>query len=122
MVWALFSLYTQVFTFAHGQFALMKAGIDKNMIADNKPMLEAVKSALPHFSKFIDEHGAVALPHIIDDLEEKLFRELAASFESTTSDEKSVEQAAKILKAVDTVAGKGLPVVEVPDIPRLKRT
>jgi hypothetical protein len=83
------------------------------MLADPKAILDMVKSVLPHQSSYIDEYGTTGLPYLIEELEEKLLAEIIASLESTTSDARSVERAAAILKAVE-VAASTEPQMVVP--------
>jgi len=83
-------------------------------------MRDLVKSALPHFADFIDQHGTDGLPYIVDDLEERLFDEIVASLNGATSDDDSIKQAAEILKAADKVSASVEPQIDIPEIPGLR--
>jgi len=114
IVWALFSAYRHVLGLPIAQITVMRTGVGQKMLADPKAILDMVKSALPHQSNYIDEYGTGGLPYLIEELEDKLLAEIIASLESTTSDAKSVEQAAAILKAAEKVAKSTEPQIELP--------
>jgi hypothetical protein len=96
---------------------VMRTGTDKKILADPKPLLDMVRIALPHYSDYLDQFGTSGLSLLIDDLEERLLAEIVASLESTASDDKTVAQAAAILKAVQKVAASTKPEVELPAFP-----
>jgi len=54
------------------------------------------------------------LTYLIDELEETLLRELQHSLGNTDADQKNVEQAAAILRAVEKVAESSQKPVEPP--------
>lgn len=117
MTWALFSAYRQVTYFAAFHVMVMRTGMDPKVLADVKPLIDTVRTVLPHYSDYLDKVGTGGLSLLIDDLEEKLLAEIVASLESTVSDDKTVAQAAAILKAVEKVAASTRPEVELPAIP-----
>lgn len=117
MTWALFSVYRQVLNLPAFQVMIMRTGVDQKIIADTKPILDMVRVALPHYSDYLDQFGTSGLSLLIDDLEERLLGEIVASLESTASDDKTVAQAAAILKAVQKVAASTKPQVELPVSP-----
>lgn len=114
IVWAIFSAYRHVLALPIAQITVMRTGVGRKMLADPKGILEMVKSALPHQANYIDKYGTTGLPYLIEELEEKLLSEIVISLESTTSDAKSVEQAAVILEAVDKVVASTVPQIVLP--------
>ncbi len=95
----------------------MRTGVDKKVLSDPKPIVDLVRAALPHYSEYLEQWGTSGLSLLIDDLEEKLLAEIVASLESTASDDKTVAQAAAILKAVQKVAASTKTEVELPVFP-----
>ncbi|MGH6807662.1 MAG: hypothetical protein ACREEJ_12600 [Ensifer adhaerens] len=114
LLWALYSAYSQVITLPLAQLAAMRAGTGPELLADPKPMIDLVKTALPHQAVVLDEHGAVALPYLIDELEEAILKEIRQCLSNPDGDQSSVEQAAAILKAADTLADTSKKSVEPP--------
>lgn len=104
LAWALFSAYRQVVAHPLAQLAAIRSGVGPKMLVDPKPMLELVKSALPHKAEFIDNHGTGVLSYLVGDLEEKLLLELQKSLSNPGADQAGIEQAAAILRAADAVA------------------
>jgi hypothetical protein len=117
MTWALFSAYRRVLNLPAAQVMVMRTGADQKILADPKTLLDLVKAALPHYSDYLDQFGTGGLSLLIEDLEEKLLAELVTSLESTASDEKSVTQAAAILKAVEKVRASTKSEAELPAFP-----
>jgi cell division protein FtsB len=114
LTWALFSAYRQVLTLPVAQIAAMRTGVGGKLLADPKPILELVKSALPHQSSFVDSNGTVALPYLVNELEEKLLTEITADLERRHSDSKNLQQASDILKAVTQAAAATQPAPVAP--------
>ena len=117
MTWALFSAYRQVLNLPAVQVMVMRTGVEPKILADAKPIIDMVRTALPHYSDYLDQFGTSGLSLLIDDLEEKILAEIVASLKSTASDDKTVAQAAAILKAVQKVAASTKPEVELPALP-----
>lgn len=115
LAWALYSAYSRVLCYAPAQLATIRTGVGSKMLADPAPMLDMVKSALPHMTAFIDEHGDSGLPFLIDDLEEALLKSLREALHNPGADEDSVAQAAKILKASEKYA---IATERTPEIPK----
>jgi hypothetical protein len=115
LVWALFSAYRHVVSHPIAQLAAMRAGVGKEVLADPKPMLDLVKSALPHFTVFIDKFGVGGLSFLIDELEKALLEELQRSLHNPEGDRANLEQAAAILRAADKLAETSRPKVEAPE-------
>jgi hypothetical protein len=117
MTWALFSAYRQVLNLPAAQIMAVRAGAGKKILADVKPLIDSVKAVLPHYSEYLDQFGAGGLSLLIEDLEEKLLAEIVASLESTASDDKTVTQAAVILKAAEKLRASNKAEIELPNFP-----
>jgi hypothetical protein len=120
IIWALFSAYRQILNLAAVQITVMRTGANKKIFADPKPILDMVKAALPHYSEYIDQYGTSGLSLLIDELEETLLAQIVAGLESTASDDKTVNQAAAILTAVENVAASTKPEIEIPNLSGLR--
>ncbi|WAC29245.1 hypothetical protein [Ancylobacter sp. SL191] len=104
LVWALYSAYSSVLSYAPAQLAAMRSGAGKKILADPQPMLDLVKSAAPQYAAFVDDFGASGLPFLIEQLEDALLAELQKSLKSAEVDHESLERAAEILAAADRLA------------------
>ncbi len=99
LVWALFSAYRATLSYSIALFVLMRNGIEKEALVGPEVILDMVKTALPNRAEYLDQRGINALAYVIDEMEEKLFSELAKNLVNTKSDEQSVKQASEILRA-----------------------
>ena len=115
LIWAHYSAYSQVLGHAVAQLAAMRTGVGAKLLADPKPMLDLVKSALPHQTEFIEKYGTAALTYLIDELEETLLREIQRNLHNPDADQASLEQSAAILKAADTLAKSSKELIEIPE-------
>ena len=70
---------------------------------------DILKAALPHQSKFIDEHDAGAYFYLLDELEANLLIELRKILEGKEVDQSSVRKAMDILGATKA-ANKAQPI------------
>ncbi len=106
LTWALFSTYRSVVVDPVFRFGVIKAGGSPQFIKDNSDLVEAVKEALPHQGDFIEKYGAEALAHLVDELREKLFRELTAGLSNADWNVREWEQAHRVVQALDRMADK----------------
>lgn len=104
LVWAIYSAYSQVLMYPVAQLAAMRSGVGSKLLADPKPLLQLVKIALPHQSKFVDEFGVDSLTLLIEELEETLLREIQRNLHNSDADDASLQQAAAIVKAANSLA------------------
>lgn len=114
LVWALYSALSQVLSHPVAQLAAMRTGAGGKALIDPKPMLDLVKSALPHQTAFIDQFGVGGLAYLIDELEEALLREIQRALHNPNVDQASLEQAAAILKAAEKLAKTSREAIEPP--------
>lgn len=103
IAWALFSAYQAILMFAVTQIHLLKSGLDGSKLLDMDAVPKLINVALPHYGEYIDKHGPAAYHLLLDELEAGLLRELQKLLEGAESDKATVELAARILKAADSV-------------------
>ena len=103
MAWALFAAYGATVGYAAAQLNMLRMGLDAADILDPTAVSKLIVTALPYYSKYIEEHGAKGYPYIVEPLEAALLRELQRMMRGEESDRSSVEQAAKIMHEVSIV-------------------
>lgn len=105
IAWALFSAYQAVLVHAYLMVKVLELGIkDAGKLIKTESVGNLLKTALPYMTKYIDEHGSARYHYFLDELEAKLLAELRSMLEGEDIDKASVEQSAKIMKAVDQVS------------------
>jgi len=116
MTWALFSAYRAVLLHPLFRFKIAETGANPKVLAKPDPVIDLVKTALPDFSEFLDEHGSAGLPHLVCMLEEKLLSEIRGNLSGSEEDARSVEKAAEIVKAAARVSEQLQPTPEIPNV------
>jgi hypothetical protein len=111
--WARFSLYRSAMTLPMFYLASMKGGMPPRWLKDPPPILEAVKTAMPHYSQLIDDHGVAAVADLLDEIRDMVLDEVRAMIAGTSTDY-DLEKAAKIISATRTV---DTPITPPPDVP-----
>jgi hypothetical protein len=99
--WARFSLFRSVVTYPVTMLAAVRSGIDPDLIKDPKPLLDAMKTAMPHFSSLIDEFGIGTFPELRDQLQDLVLKEVLNIIEGESLDKNHLEEAAKIIAATN---------------------
>ncbi|QTL03165.1 hypothetical protein J5J86_20800 [Aquabacter sp. L1I39] len=116
MVWAMYSAYFHVISHALAQLAGMRTGVGKKILSDPAPTLALVKSALPHQSEFIDQHGVSGFTSLIDELEDSLLREIQNSLHNPDADFANLKQAASILAASENLSSYSQEIIVPPSV------
>lgn len=98
MAWATYTALLSIVTVAVMRWTLLKTGVGQTDIVDYAGINNLLKTALPHCSEYIDEHGASGYHFLIEQLEAQLLRELQSMLTGIDSDKASLTQAAEILK------------------------
>jgi hypothetical protein len=111
--WARFSLYRSAMTLPIFHLATMKGGMPPRWLKSPPPLLEAVKTAMPHYSQLIDDYGISALPELLDEIRDLVLAEIRAIIAGTSTDH-DLEKAAKIISATRKVDD---PNIQLPDVP-----
>lgn len=98
-VWALYSTYSTVIMLANVKMKLLSDGLDGRRFFNFKSADDALKTALPHYTKLIDDHGGAVHGLIIDELRDKILTSLREVLAGHEDDKATIAKAASILKA-----------------------
>lgn len=115
ITWALFLAYRQLLLQPLAFLHLIKAGASGKLLADPSRMADVLKKSLPQYATFIDEHGPAGYPFLLDELEQALLTSLRQALDQSDADEGAVQQAARIIAAVNAAAAKSNE--DMPDLP-----
>ncbi|HTB03755.1 MAG TPA: hypothetical protein VK804_25065 [Bradyrhizobium sp.] len=111
--WARFSLYRSAMTLPIFHLASMKGGMPHGWLKSPPPLLEAVKTAMLHYSQLIDDYGVSAVPELLDEIRDMVLDEIRAIIAGTSTDY-DLEKAAKIISATRSVDDLNTRPLEVP--------
>lgn len=98
--WKLFGVYQGVLQVLMLRLKQLEAGMDQDFTRIEKSIAE-VKEALPHYTKFLDEHGADVLPLLVEDLGAAFERELLSMLNNEPTGARDVEDAGKLMAAAE---------------------
>jgi len=104
MVWASYSALAAVSGHAIGQWTALKAGVNPKDLMNEDAVKKLVKLALPTRIDYIEEHGAIAAYHLVEELESQLLTEIRLMLNGADDDKASVERAAQIVAHAKKVA------------------
>jgi hypothetical protein len=99
--WARFSLYRSVLTYPVAMLAAVKNGVSPELMNDPKPILDAIKETLPHYTQLIEEYGDAILPNVRDELQALVLQEIRNIVEGKSLDRDHLAQAKSIIVATD---------------------
>ncbi|WP_102867653.1 hypothetical protein [Pseudovibrio exalbescens] len=99
-VWAHYLTYTHALYYPVAQVTLMRTGLDKRFLSDPQSVLNAIEVVLPHQKNFIAAHGVASIPHLLDELEEKLLSVIESNLKTPDTDNAILERSKNILKAI----------------------
>ena len=98
MAWALFSAYQAILMQAVAKWRLIEIGMcDKDFIKKDG-IKDLVKTALPLYETYIEEHGDNGYHLLLEILEKNLLDELRKMMAGEEDDKEAVERAAKIVE------------------------
>lgn len=97
ILWARFSTYRHMLSFPVARLAAMRTGVGSDLLADPKPLLDAIKLAMPHSTDFVDQHGTASVSYLVEDMETEVLKEIVVNLEDGSVYEKHLEEASKIL-------------------------
>ena len=103
LVWALYSTYRLVVWLPVAQLIVAKSGAGPKMLADSRPLVDLVISALPHQKAFLEQYGVEGLAFLVGELEEKLHAEIVAALGDTSIDQRTVVAAAAIVASSQVI-------------------
>jgi DNA-binding protein Fis len=107
LAWAYFSAYQAVVVGAYIRAKVLEIGVeDAHKMINDEPIKDVLKTALPHYTQFIDEQRVDVYHLLLDDLEKHLIAELQKMMRGDEQDQASVEQAARIMEMVGRVDTK----------------
>lgn len=104
LLWAYFSAYQAILLGAWTRAKFLEAGIEspeKFLKMDYDAKL--VAKVLPHYEKFLSDHGPGAGYHLIEEIEEAILKLLRDEVQGTELDQVEVKRASEIMKAVKEV-------------------
>jgi hypothetical protein len=104
LVWALFSAYRQIVTYSTAIALMMSKGLPKKVLADRTFILDAAKAALPTMAGAIDQRGIDVLQDLIEPLRDELLQKITGSLDNPDYDQRSIDRAASIVRAVEKAA------------------
>jgi hypothetical protein len=101
VVWASHSAYSAVY----GHVAIRMLGLRQGVgdVGDIEAINKLVVAALPHYEKYMNEHGASAYHYVLDALETKLLSDIQAMLKGSEGDKDAVARAAEIVKLSEAV-------------------
>jgi hypothetical protein len=102
-VWAYYSAYSSMVSFAVMQMKTLEFGLDGRSLLKSEKVDQLVKTALPHYEKYVTDFGPSGYHLLLDELEEKLLASLKDMLEGKEADASAIETAASILRAAETV-------------------
>lgn len=103
MVWAVYSALVAVTMHSVIRWQVIKGGIGPKDFADNDAIAKLIKTALPHYSEYIDKSGPSVYYYALEALDSRLLIELQNMLTGVEADKASVEQAAEILRQSNDV-------------------
>lgn len=104
LLWAYFSAYQAILLGSWTRAKFLEAGIaspEKFLKMDHDAKL--VAKVLPHYEKFLSDHGPGAGYYLIDEIEEATLKLLRDEVQGTELDQVEVKRATEIMKAVKEV-------------------
>ncbi|WP_282950210.1 MULTISPECIES: hypothetical protein [unclassified Sphingopyxis] len=104
IVWAIYSAYSSILVTCHVHMKALSAGIsDASKLIKWDKVSELAKVVLPHQSKFIDQYGSAGLPHLLDEMEDLMFKEIRKSLNGDEQDDDAIQRSAAIMQKVEGV-------------------
>jgi hypothetical protein len=101
--WAYYSAYSTILAGAFARAKMLSLGVDFGDFLDVDAFRNLLKTALPEYAVYIDTLGGTGSHHqLIDVLEKKLLDELQRTLMGAESDQQNIEQAAIIVKSVES--------------------
>jgi hypothetical protein len=111
-VWSLFHAYKAILFLAATKVHFLTTGIGEPQLITNKNTDVALKAALPHLSKYIDQYSASGHHFLLDELEQRLLAAIQEMLEGRAADTHHLRQAAEIQRAANEIGKE--PAREIP--------
>lgn len=103
MLWASYSAYSSVMMQAVMRAFVIKHGVGAEMIKEGK-VADMLKLVLPHQAGYIDKYGASCYHYLLEELEEKIIKEIHHTISGASTDEQGIQQAAAVIKKCNEIA------------------
>ncbi|MCF5025132.1 hypothetical protein [Pseudomonas lurida] len=103
MLWASYSAYSSVMMQAVMRAFVIKHGVGGKMIKEEKTS-EILKLVLPHQTDYIDKFGASCYHYLLEELEEKIIKEIHHTISGASTDEQGIQQAAAVIKKCNEIS------------------
>ncbi|WP_223543971.1 hypothetical protein [Pseudomonas sp. BF-B-28] len=103
MLWAAYSAYSSVMMQAVMSAFVIKHGVGAKVINDKKSS-EILKLVLPHQADYIDKFGASCYHYLLEELEEKIIKEIHHTISGASTDDEGIQQAAAVIKKCNEIA------------------
>lgn len=103
MLWASYSAYSTVMMQAVMRAFVIKHGVGAELMKEEKSA-ELLKLVLPHQAGYIDKFGASCYHYLLEELEEKIIKEIHNTISGASTDDDSIQQAAAVIKKCNEIA------------------
>jgi hypothetical protein len=103
VAWAYYAAYQAILMHAVALVKILELGLDAQKFMDSKSLVSLIKTALPHCSEYIDQHGPSAAYYLLDQLENRLLEELRNMLDGAAMDLAEVGRADQILREASRV-------------------
>lgn len=97
MLWASYSAYSTIMLQAVMRAYVIKHGLGFDLMDAGK-CAEVLKLVLPHQSDYIDKFGPSCYHYLLDEVEEKIIKEIHQTISGAETDEAGIRQAADVIK------------------------
>lgn len=95
-VWNLFSAYQGLLIFCYLRIKGTSFGVDKTMFKE-EDMINQIKTVVPHFSQFLDDHGLAGAAGLATILRDQVLESLKATLKNLGSDMDEIAEIHEIL-------------------------
>lgn len=113
-IWALYTCRNQIMILSFARFTAARHGIDPEGMTKTEDIIKDVKSVVPEFAQYIDEHGVSALPYLVEPIEAKLLSELGVLLDGDEGDNRHIAQAASIINKTINYVTEGVAADQLP--------
>jgi len=103
VAWAYYAAYQAIVMHALALVKMLEFGLDARKFMKSDNLISLIKTALPHCSEYIDQHGPSAAYYLLDQLENSLLEELRSMLDGAATDLAEVVRADQILREASRV-------------------
>lgn len=98
MVWAVFKAYSAVVMNSVMQWHILKTGLGAVKFANHELIKNLIVAVLPHYEEYLGKVGAQGYFYALQELEDRLIKELQEMLVGTVHDKAALERAAEIIR------------------------